>query len=58
MFNPAIGSVVMALAAMACVGSLLGWQFTLAQTAKDAAGERMFPGVFSKVTGAEPRSWA
>jgi len=52
MFNPAIGSVVMALAAMACVGSLLGWQFTLAQTAKDAAAERMFPGVFGKVTGA------
>ena len=30
MFNPTIGSIVMGLAAMACVGSLLGWQFTLA----------------------------
>ncbi|XUW89941.1 putrescine-ornithine antiporter [Burkholderia sp. M6-3] len=48
MFNPLVGSVVMALAAMACVGSLLGWQFTLAQTAKDAADSQMFPKIFSK----------
>jgi len=48
MFNPTIGSIVMALAAMACVGSLLGWQFTLASTAKDAADSRMFPAIFSK----------
>ena len=48
MFNPTIGSIVMALAVMACVGSLLGWQFTLSQTAKDAADTRMFPGIFSK----------
>jgi putrescine:ornithine antiporter len=33
---------------MACLGSLLGWQFTLAQTAKSAADERMFPGLFGK----------
>jgi len=50
MFNPTVGSIVMALAAMACVGSLLGWQFTLAQTAKDAADSRMFPGVFGKAS--------
>lgn len=49
MFNPTIGSIVMALAVMACLGSLLGWQFTLAQTAKAAADERMFPALFSKV---------
>ena len=42
----------MALAAMACVGSLLGWQFTLATTAKDAADANMFPKIFGKVTGA------
>lgn len=52
MFNPAIGQVVMALAAMACIGSLLGWQFTLASTAKDAADANMFPQAFAKVTGA------
>jgi len=52
MFSPAIGGVVMVLAAIACVGSLLGWQFTFAQTGKSAADERMFPGVFAKVTSA------
>jgi putrescine:ornithine antiporter len=49
MFNPTIGSIVMALAVMACLGSLLGWQFTIAQTAKSAAEDRMFPSLFSKV---------
>jgi len=48
MFNPTIGSIVMALSVMACVGSLLGWQFTLASTAKDAADTKMFPGIFGK----------
>lgn len=48
MFSPEIGSVVMALAAMACVGSLLGWQFTLAQTAKDGADSHMFPRIFAR----------
>ena len=50
MFNPTVGSIIMALAAMACVGSLLGWQFTIAQTAKAAAEDRMFPAFFAKVT--------
>ena len=49
MFNPTIGSIIMALAVLACVGSLLGWQFTIAQTAKSAADQRMFPGVFGVV---------
>jgi putrescine:ornithine antiporter len=49
MFNPTVGSIVMALAVLACVGSLLGWQFTIAQTGKSAADERMFPAFFTKV---------
>jgi putrescine:ornithine antiporter len=49
MFNPTIGSIVMGLAVLACVGSLLGWQFTIAQTGKSAAGENMFPQFFTKV---------
>jgi putrescine:ornithine antiporter len=49
MFNPTVGSIVMALAVMACLGSLLGWQFTISQTAKSASDDRMFPSVFSKV---------
>ena len=49
MFNPTIGSIIMALAVLACLGSLLGWQFTIAQTAKSAAEGRMFPALFSRV---------
>ncbi len=49
MFTPAIGSIIMALAVLACLGSLLGWQFTIAQTGKSAAEERMFPAFFAKV---------
>ena len=49
MFGPGVGSIIMALAILACLGSLLGWQFTIAQTGKSAADERMFPAFFSKV---------
>jgi putrescine:ornithine antiporter len=49
MFSPAVGSIIMGLAVVACLGSLLGWQFTIATTGKAAADERMFPGFFSKV---------
>jgi len=49
MFNPLIGNIIMALAVLACLGSLLGWQFTIAQTGKSAADDRMFPSFFSKV---------
>jgi putrescine:ornithine antiporter len=48
MFSPAVGSIVMGLAVMACLGSLLGWQFTLAQTGRSAADDHMFPALFSK----------
>lgn len=50
MFNPLLGNIIMALAVMACVGSLLGWQFTLAQTAKMTADQGLFPKLFSKVS--------
>jgi len=49
MFSPGVGRIVMALSVLACLGSLLGWQFTLAQTGKAAADERMFPTLFAKV---------
>ena len=49
MFNPLVGNIIMALAVLACVGSLLGWQFTIAQTGKSAADGHMFPALFSKV---------
>ena len=49
MFNPMVGRVIMGLAVLACLGSLLGWQFTIASTGKAAADERMFPKLFSRV---------
>lgn len=49
MFNPTIGAVIRGLAILACLGSLLGWQFTIAQTAKTAADERLFPTFFARV---------
>ena len=49
MFNPTVGTIIMALAVLACLGSLLGWQFTIAQTAKSAADDRMFPAFFTKI---------
>jgi putrescine:ornithine antiporter len=49
MFSPTVGSIIMALSVLACLGSLLGWQFTIAQTGKSAADEHMFPAFFSKV---------
>jgi putrescine:ornithine antiporter len=52
MFNPTIGNIVMVLAVIACVGSLLGWQFTLSQTSKYTADEGMFPAFYSKVSSA------
>ena len=48
MFSPTVGTIIRALAILACLGSLLGWQFTIAQTAKTAAAERLFPAFFAK----------
>lgn len=50
MFNPVVGKVVTALAVIACIGSLLGWQFTNAQVSKAAADDHLFPSIFSKVS--------
>ncbi|MGL5583452.1 MAG: putrescine-ornithine antiporter, partial [Cetobacterium sp.] len=50
MFTPLVGQIVTALAVIACIGSLLGWQFTNAQVSKAAADIRLFPAIFGKVT--------
>lgn len=50
MFNETAGKVVMGLMVMSCFGSLLGWQFTIAQVFKSSAEEGYFPSVFKKVT--------
>ncbi|HZN98500.1 MAG TPA: putrescine-ornithine antiporter [Gemmatimonadales bacterium] len=49
MFNPTVGTIVMGLAVLACLGSLLGWQFTIAMTGKSAADQRMFPTFFTRL---------
>ena len=49
MFSPFVGEIITAMAIMACVGSLLGWQFTNAQVSKVAADMRLFPKIFSDV---------
>ncbi len=48
MFNPLIGQIVMALAVLACLGSLLGWQFTLGQTGKTAAEQKFLPAIMGR----------
>ncbi|QLD33232.1 putrescine-ornithine antiporter [Mannheimia varigena] len=53
MFNETAGKVVMGLMVMSCFGSLLGWQFTIAQVFKSSAEEGYFPSVFRKVTTKE-----
>ncbi|MBV7297635.1 putrescine-ornithine antiporter [Enterovibrio paralichthyis] len=52
MFNDTVGQVITALAVIACIGSLLGWQFTNAQVSKAAADIRLFPKVFGEVNKA------
>ena len=51
MFTPAIGNIVMALMILSCFGSLLGWQFTIAEVFRSSAHEKYFPKIFSKVIG-------
>lgn len=50
MFEETTGKVVMGLMVMSCFGSLLGWQFTIAQVFKSSAEEGYFPAFFKKVT--------
>ena len=50
MFDETIGKVIMGLMVMSCFGSLLGWQFTIAQVFKSSEEEGYFPAFFKKVT--------
>lgn len=50
MFNPAVGNIIMGLLIIACFGSLLGWQFTIAEVFRSSANVGYFPKIFSKVT--------
>ncbi len=50
MFNPFVGKIVMGLMILSCFGSLLGWQFTIAQVFKISADVGYFPKIFSHST--------
>lgn len=52
MFDDSIGKIVMGMMILSCFGSLLGWQFTIAQVFKSSAQEGYFPQIFNKVTKA------
>lgn len=49
MFGTTAGKVVAGLAVLACAGSLLGWQFTIASVFKASSDEGFFPQLFSEV---------
>ncbi|CNI37946.1 putrescine-ornithine antiporter [Yersinia mollaretii] len=53
MFDPTVGKIIMALMVMSCCGSLLGWQFTIAQVFKSSADEGYFPKIFAKINQAD-----
>lgn len=48
MFTPMVGDIVMAAMVLACIGSLLGWQFTIAQVYKSSANTGYFLSIFAK----------
>lgn len=52
MFNPTVGQIVLGLMVMSCFGSLLGWQFTIAEVARSLAKDHMMPAAFKKVSKA------
>ncbi len=47
-----VGDIVTLAAVIACIGSLLGWQFTNAQVSKAAADTNLFPQIFAKTNKA------
>ncbi|WP_433766493.1 putrescine-ornithine antiporter [Pseudomonas putida] len=52
MFTPLVGDIVMGLMVLACIGSLLGWQFTIAQVYKSSADTGYFLSIFARVNKA------
>ncbi len=53
MFNPTVGKIIMLLMIISCCGSLLGWQFTIAQVFKSSSDAGYFPKLFSKINKAD-----
>lgn len=49
MFNPTVGKIVVGLMVISCFGSLLGWQFTIAEVGRSSARVGYFPRFLAKV---------
>ena len=49
MFSPEVGAVVTAMLVFSCLGSTLGWQFTIAKLFQLSAHEGFFPRCFAKI---------
>lgn len=49
MFSPEVGAVVTAMLVFSCLGSTLGWQFTIAKLFQLSAIEGFFPRCFAKI---------
>lgn len=49
MFGPVVGLIVIGTMVIACIGSLLGWQFTVAEVFRTSANQKYFPAIFGKV---------
>lgn len=52
MFSPLVGQIVTTAMVIACIGSLLGWQFTVAQVFKSSADVGYFLPIFKMATKA------
>jgi putrescine:ornithine antiporter len=50
MFGGTVGKIIMGLMVLSCFGSLLGWQFTIANVFKAGSDEGYFPAFLKKVT--------
>lgn len=50
MFSPLVGQIVTTAMVIACIGSLLGWQFTVAQVFKSSADVGYFLPIFKMAT--------
>lgn len=57
MFNDTVSKIVMGLMVLSCTGSLLSWQFTIANVFKFTADTGYFPRVFSKMSAHHAPVW-
>lgn len=53
MFGPTVGRIIMGLMVLSCFGSLLGWQFTIANVFKAGSDVGYFPAFMKKITSTE-----